>query len=231
MSCSPRINGLDVLARIRQTSTVRAILLTTREEEIDKVLGLSAGDNDYLTKPLGGRGFLARVRAVVRRNRVRHHGKPFRDRCGRPDRRSPPRFGHERGTGADLLGARVDGTLGVEAWTIGPFGVRLRSYGAGSEDHPVGGELERVRPVRSTYVHSPSQVGWRGRWAMIVAGRLAKVCGRESAVSALSFTAGAASAGVVKATAGAAPSILTPLQDEGALSEALLSSPKMELCG
>jgi DNA-binding response OmpR family regulator len=63
----PVLNGLEVLRRIRVTSTVPVLLLTAREDEIDKVLGLTAGADDYVTKPFGGRELAARLHAILRR--------------------------------------------------------------------------------------------------------------------------------------------------------------------
>lgn len=63
----PDQSGFDVLRRIRSTSTVPVILLTARAEEIDRVLGLELGADDYLTKPFSPRELAARVRAILRR--------------------------------------------------------------------------------------------------------------------------------------------------------------------
>lgn len=63
----PGLNGIDVLTRLRETWDIPVILLTARAEEIDKVIGLSAGADDYLTKPFSGRELVARTRAVLRR--------------------------------------------------------------------------------------------------------------------------------------------------------------------
>ena len=63
----PVLNGLEVLRRIRLTSTVPVIMLTARDEEIDKVIGLTAGADDYVTKPFGGRELAARLHAILRR--------------------------------------------------------------------------------------------------------------------------------------------------------------------
>jgi DNA-binding response OmpR family regulator len=63
----PVLNGLDVLRRLRGTSQVPVLLLTANDEEIDKVLGLTAGADDYVTKPFGGRELAARLRAILRR--------------------------------------------------------------------------------------------------------------------------------------------------------------------
>ncbi len=66
----PDISGLDVLAKIRAESSVYVILVTARGEEVDKLVGLSAGADDYITKPFSPREVLARVRSVLRRARV-----------------------------------------------------------------------------------------------------------------------------------------------------------------
>lgn len=63
----PRLNGLDVLRRVRQVSNIPIILLTVKGEELDKVRGLELGADDYITKPFGHLELLARVRTVLRR--------------------------------------------------------------------------------------------------------------------------------------------------------------------
>ncbi len=63
----PGLDGLDVLREIRKTSQVPVIMLTARESEVDKVVGLELGADDYLTKPFSPRELTARVKAVLRR--------------------------------------------------------------------------------------------------------------------------------------------------------------------
>lgn len=63
----PKLDGLEVLRRIRQNSAVPVLMLTARQEEIDRVMGLEVGADDYLTKPFGMRELIARVRALMRR--------------------------------------------------------------------------------------------------------------------------------------------------------------------
>lgn len=63
----PKLDGLEVLRHIRQTSAVPVLMLTARGEEVDRVIGLEVGADDYLTKPFGMRELLARVRALLRR--------------------------------------------------------------------------------------------------------------------------------------------------------------------
>ncbi len=63
----PDVNGIDLLKRVRATSRVPIILLTARNAELDRVLGLELGSDDYVTKPFSPRELSARVRAVLRR--------------------------------------------------------------------------------------------------------------------------------------------------------------------
>jgi DNA-binding response OmpR family regulator len=65
----PRLDGLEVCKRLRATSTVPIIMLTARDDELDKVLGLELGADDYITKPFSIREFRSRVRALLRRSR------------------------------------------------------------------------------------------------------------------------------------------------------------------
>lgn len=64
----PRMDGLEVCRRIRQTSTVPIIVLTALGEEADKIAALDQGADDYLTKPFGVGELLARIKAVLRRS-------------------------------------------------------------------------------------------------------------------------------------------------------------------
>jgi DNA-binding response OmpR family regulator len=63
----PKIDGLEVCKRLRAGSTVPIIMLTARDDELDKVLGLELGADDYITKPFSIREFRSRVRALLRR--------------------------------------------------------------------------------------------------------------------------------------------------------------------
>ena len=63
----PRLDGLEVCKRLRGQSNVPIIMLTARGEELDKVLGLELGADDYITKPFSIREFRSRVRALLRR--------------------------------------------------------------------------------------------------------------------------------------------------------------------
>src|SRR3954454_15518421 len=63
----PRMDGLEVCRRLRSRSPVPIIMLTAKAEEIDKVLGLELGADDYITKPFSLREFRSRVKAALRR--------------------------------------------------------------------------------------------------------------------------------------------------------------------
>jgi DNA-binding response OmpR family regulator len=63
----PRMDGLEVCRRLRQRSAVPIIMLTARSEEVDKVVGLEIGADDYITKPFSMREFRSRVKATLRR--------------------------------------------------------------------------------------------------------------------------------------------------------------------
>jgi DNA-binding response OmpR family regulator len=63
----PKLDGLEVCKRLRSTSSVPIIMLTARDDELDKVLGLELGADDYITKPFSIREFRSRVKALLRR--------------------------------------------------------------------------------------------------------------------------------------------------------------------
>jgi DNA-binding response OmpR family regulator len=64
----PRLDGLDVTRRLRRDGDVPIIMLTARDDETDKLIGLELGADDYVTKPFSPRELVARVRAVLRRH-------------------------------------------------------------------------------------------------------------------------------------------------------------------
>jgi DNA-binding response OmpR family regulator len=69
----PRLDGLEVCRRLRAQSSVPIIMLTARGDELDKVLGLELGADDYITKPFSIREFRSRVRALLRRAAAPRH--------------------------------------------------------------------------------------------------------------------------------------------------------------
>ena len=87
----PEMDGLEVCRQLRKTSEVPILFLSARDEEIDRVLGLEIGGDDYVTKPFSPRELVARVNAILKRTRVR------------PQSDGPGRFSHG-GLELDALG-------------------------------------------------------------------------------------------------------------------------------
>jgi DNA-binding response OmpR family regulator len=69
----PRLDGLEVCRRLRARSAVPIVMLTARDDELDKVVGLELGADDYITKPFSIREFRSRVRALLRRAAAPRH--------------------------------------------------------------------------------------------------------------------------------------------------------------
>src|SRR5438034_2088380 len=63
----PDIDGIEICRRIRKTSDVPILMLTARDEDVDKIIGLEVGADDYLTKPFNPRELVARVKSIMRR--------------------------------------------------------------------------------------------------------------------------------------------------------------------
>jgi two-component system alkaline phosphatase synthesis response regulator PhoP len=72
----PGIDGFEVCRRLRAESQVPVLMLTARDEDLDKILGLELGADDYLTKPFNPREVVARVRAILRRGEPVGAGEP-----------------------------------------------------------------------------------------------------------------------------------------------------------
>ncbi|MCD5414583.1 MAG: response regulator transcription factor [Clostridiales bacterium] len=68
----PEIDGFQVCRKLRESFTMPILMLTAKDEELDKVLGLEMGADDYITKPFGMRELLARVKANLRRSQFDH---------------------------------------------------------------------------------------------------------------------------------------------------------------
>jgi DNA-binding response OmpR family regulator len=88
----PRVDGFDVCRQIRARSTVPIIMLTAKAEEIDKVLGLELGADDYITKPFSVREFRSRVKAVLRRAALVRADEPHEE----PIEQGPLRIDFDR---------------------------------------------------------------------------------------------------------------------------------------
>ena len=78
----PELSGFEVLRRIRATSRMPVIMLTARGEEVDRVVGLEMGADDYLAKPFSPRELVARIRAVLRRMSGRRTADEWHSRVG-----------------------------------------------------------------------------------------------------------------------------------------------------
>jgi two-component system catabolic regulation response regulator CreB len=72
----PDMTGLDVCRRLRETSQIPVLFLTARDGEMDRILGLELGGDDYVTKPFSPREIVARVRAILRRAGPANHLPP-----------------------------------------------------------------------------------------------------------------------------------------------------------
>jgi two-component system response regulator RegX3 len=76
----PGVSGIEVCRRLRGESAIPILMLTARDSEVDRVLGLEAGADDYVTKPFSMSELLARVRAILRRRELdAHQAHPTRD--------------------------------------------------------------------------------------------------------------------------------------------------------
>ncbi len=65
----PGMSGIDVLKQVRQTNDIPIVMLTARGDDVDRILGLEFGADDYLSKPFNPRELLARIKAILRRSR------------------------------------------------------------------------------------------------------------------------------------------------------------------
>jgi two-component system, OmpR family, catabolic regulation response regulator CreB len=92
----PDINGFELCKQIRQSSPLPIIFLTARNEEVDRVVGLEIGGDDYVVKPFSPRELTARVKAVLRRSQLNNHEAPSAVQAWTVDtaRRRIGYFGH-----------------------------------------------------------------------------------------------------------------------------------------
>ncbi len=67
----PRMDGMEVLSRLREKTSLPVIFLTSKDDEIDEVLGLRMGADDYITKPFSQRLLIERIRSILRRDAAR----------------------------------------------------------------------------------------------------------------------------------------------------------------
>ena len=76
----PRMDGMEVLSRLRDQSDIPVIFLTSKDDEIDEVFGLKMGADDYITKPFSQRLLIERIRAVLRRTKARKENFAMSDK-------------------------------------------------------------------------------------------------------------------------------------------------------
>jgi two-component system response regulator ChvI len=84
----PRMDGMEVLTRLREKSQVPVIFLTSKDDEVDEVIGLRMGADDYITKPFSQRLLIERIRALLRRESLRKNvpaADPVADKTVRGD--------------------------------------------------------------------------------------------------------------------------------------------------
>jgi two-component system response regulator VicR len=81
----PTLDGFEICRKIREKSAVPIIMLTAKEEEVDKVLGLEYGADDYITKPFGLRELIARIKANIRRTSLLEPGENSTDKFSGQD--------------------------------------------------------------------------------------------------------------------------------------------------
>jgi DNA-binding response OmpR family regulator len=103
----PRLGGLDVLRLLRQKNTTPVLMLTARGEDIDRVVGLELGADDYLPKPFNPRELVARMRAILRRSLLLEPQSGRRDRidAGPLSLHFASRSASARGQAVNLTGA------------------------------------------------------------------------------------------------------------------------------
>ena len=171
-------DGMQLARRLREESEVPIIIVTGKQDEADRVMGLELGADDYITKPFSERELLARIRAVLRRHRIARELLP-----SKTDRRRAYRFlGWEFNLGRRRLispdGSSVELTLGeynlLQAFCAAPQRVLSREQlldlsrlnGAEVYDRSVDVQILRLRrkiepdPARPQYIRTERGTGY-----------------------------------------------------------------------
>ena len=109
----PGVNGFEVLRNIRKSSNVPVLMLTARGEDVDRIVGLEMGADDYLPKPFNPRELVARIRAIQRRGETkrgdRDQGEPSEQLfVGDVDLDAGTRMVHKEGNAVDLTAVEFD---------------------------------------------------------------------------------------------------------------------------
>ena len=169
----PRMGGLDVLRALRQKQTTPVLMLTARGEEVDRVVGLELGADDYLPKPFNPRELVARMRAILRRSMLLEPQPGRRERidAGPVSLHFGSRTASAKGQTISLTGVefrvlevlmhQVGVVVSREQLTRQVLGRRLTPYDRSIDTHisnirrklaPVAGEVSIVNVRRSGYV-------------------------------------------------------------------------------
>ena len=162
----PELDGVEVCRRLRASSSAYILMLTARSEEVDKLVGLAVGADDYLTKPFSPRELVARIRALLRRPRAAQAGPSSNLDVDVPHRRV-----HASGRAIDLTRTEFDilATLAREPGVVVERAALLASvWGPGfDDDHLVDVHVANLRRKLGddadapTYVETVRGVGYR----------------------------------------------------------------------
>jgi two-component system, OmpR family, response regulator CpxR len=174
----PRIGGLDVLRSLRQKLTTPVLMLTARGEEVDRVVGLELGADDYLPKPFNPRELVARMRAILRRSLMidPQPGRRERIDAGPLSLNFTSRTAAAHGQAIGLTGVEFQimevlmqqqgSVVSREQLTRQVLGRRLTPYDRSIDTHisnirrklaPIAGEVSIVNVRRSGYVFTVAE--------------------------------------------------------------------------
>jgi len=169
----PGMNGFDVLRKVREQSKVPVVMLTARGDDIDRIVGLELGADDYLPKPFNPRELIARIRAVQRRTDATIHADPLSDSAteicvGDVMLCTTSRNVKRSGETVDLtsvefnllnvLLSRAGEVISREDLVVAVLGRQLSAYDRSIDVHisalrkklgHYSGDLERIRTIRS----------------------------------------------------------------------------------
>ena len=143
----PDLDGFEVCRRIRARSEVPIIVVTARGDEVDRVVGLELGADDYMVKPFGFRELLARIRAVTRRTLARPEDLAPRT-VGALDDRSPDPPGHDGRRGRCALTPKEFDLLALLAEEPGAVFTRVAHPRRGLGRALVRADQDARRPRR-----------------------------------------------------------------------------------
>ncbi len=178
----PGMSGFEVLRRIRAGSAIPVLMLTARGDEVDRIVGLEMGADDYLPKPFNPRELVARIRAVQRRTTAApEEGNPARERLvvGTVEMSSASRVVLLNGTPVELTSVefallevllrQAGEVVSREELSLQALGRPLHSYDRSIDVHvssvrrklgPTGDNEERIKTVRGTgYLYARPDTG------------------------------------------------------------------------